>query len=269
MDRPISGRARARAVHYFTGVPFGLTAWEMSGWLRFGGGQALWDELYGQFGLRAFYAGSSGVQAGGWFRNEIKGLEDLKGLKMRIAGLGGAVMRKLGVQVVLTPPGEIFPAMQSGVVDAAEWVGPWNDLAFGLHKVAKNYYAPSFHEGSASLECMVNKEKFEALPEDLQKIVQYAAAASADESLADFTYHNAKFLGVLTKEHGVTLRTWPDDVVVALGKAAQEVMKELAATDDMTAKVSESYMAYLAEAREWSKWSDQRFLTMREIAWNA
>ena len=264
---PYFWQGKSQAMHYFTGVPFGLTAWEMNGWLRFAGGQELWDELYAQFGLKSFYAGSSGVQAGGWFRKEINGLDDLKGLKMRIAGLGGAVMRKLGVQVVLTPPGEIFPAMQSGVVDAAEWVGPWNDLALGLHKIAKNYYSPSFHKGSAGLECMVDKEKFEALPADLQKIIEYASAASSDEALADFTRHNAKFLGILVKEHGVKLHTWPDEIVTALGKAAQEVMAELAATDAMTRKVSDSYMAYLKEAREWSKWSDQRFLAMRETAW--
>lgn len=265
---PYFWQGKSQAMHYFTGVPFGLTAWEMGAWLRFGGGQELWDELYGQFGLKGFYAGSSGVQAGGWFRSEINSLDDLKGLKMRIAGLGGAVLRKLGAQVILTPPGEIFPAMQSGVVDAAEWVGPWNDLAFGLHKIAKHYYSPSFHEGSAALECIVDKEKFAALPADLQKIVEYAAAASSDEALFDFTRHNARFLEVLVKEHGVILHTWPEDIVNALGKAAQEVMAELAATDAMTAKVSDSYMAYLKEAREWSKWSDQPYLAMRETAWN-
>lgn len=265
---PYFWQGKSQAMHYFTGVPFGLTAWEMGAWIRFGGGQELWDELYGQFGMKPFYAGNSGVQAGGWFREEVKSLEDLKGLKMRIAGLGGAVMRKLGVQVVLTPPGEIFPSMQSGVVDAAEWVGPWNDLAFGLHKIAKHYYLPAFHEGSASLELMVDKEKYEALPEDLQKIVQYAAWATSEEALSDFTRHNGKFLDILVKEHGVTLHTWPEDIVTALGKGAQEVLEELAATDDMTKKVNESYMAYLKEAREWSKWSDQRYLAMRATAWS-
>lgn len=264
---PYFWQGKSQAMHYFTGVPFGLTAWEMSGWLRFAGGQALWDELYGKFGLRPFYAGSSGVQAGGWFRKEIKSLEDIKGLKMRIAGMGGAVFRKMGAQVVLTPPGEIFTAMQSGVVDAAEWVGPWNDLAFGLYKIAKHYYSPSIHEGSAALECIVSKAKFEALPADLQKIIEYASAASAEESLADFTANNARFLQVLLKENGVLMHQWPADVVTAMGKASQEVMKELAAVDDMTAKVSKSFMAYLAEAREWSKWSDQPFLAMRETAW--
>lgn len=265
---PYFWQGKSQAMHYFTGVPFGVTAWEMSAWLRFAGGQALWDELYAKFGLKPFYAGSSGVQAGGWFRKEIKGLDDLQGLKMRIAGLGGAVMRKLGVQVVLTPPGEIFPAMQSGVVDAAEWVGPWNDLAFGLHKIAKHYYAPSFHEGSAALECIVDRAKFDALPADLQKIIEYASAASAEEALADFTAHNARFLQVLVKEHGVQLHQWPADMVKALGKASREVLAELAATDEMTAKVSKSFTAYLTEAREWSRWSDQLFLSMRESAWN-
>ena len=266
---PYFWQGKSQAMHYFTGVPFGLTAVEMGAWLRFAGGQELWDELYGQFGLKAFYAGSSGVQAGGWFRKEINALDDLQGLKMRIAGLGGAVMRKLGVQVILTPPGEIFPAMQSGVVDAAEWVGPWNDLAFGLHKIAKYYYLPSFHEGAAALECIVDKEKFAALPADLQKIIEYASAASSDEATADFARHNARFLDVLVEEHGVELRTWSDDIVKALGGAAKEVLAELAATDELAEKISASFTAYLAEARGWSRWSDQRFLAMREMALGA
>lgn len=263
---PYYWQGKSKALHYFTGLPFGLTAWEMTGWLYYGGGQELWDEVYADFGLKGFYAGSSGVQAGGWFRKEVTGLADLQGLKMRIAGIGGEALRRLGVTVVLTPPGEIFPAMQSGVVDAAEWVGPWNDLAFGLHKIAKNYYLPAFHEGGPALEAIVNKELYQALPGDLQAIVAAACSATANETLADFTRHNIVSLEPLVKEHGVILRAWPEEVVIALGKATKEVVAELAETDDMTRKIHASYSRYLEAARKWSVVGDQRFLAMREKA---
>jgi TRAP-type mannitol/chloroaromatic compound transport system substrate-binding protein len=143
---PYFWQGKDRVFHFFTGVPFGFTAAEHSGWLYFGGGQELWDRAYEPFGVRAFYAGSSGPQAGGWFAHPIESLDDLQGLNMRIAGLGGEVMRRLGVNVVLLPPGEIYGALQAGTIDAAEWIGPWNDLAFGLYRIAKYYYMPAFHE---------------------------------------------------------------------------------------------------------------------------
>jgi len=263
---PYYWQGKSKALHYFTGLPFGLTAWELTGWLYFGGGQELWDEVYAGFGLKGFYAGNSGVQAGGWFRREITGLADLQGLKMRIAGLGGEALRRLGVTVVLTPPGEIFPAMQSGVVDAAEWVGPWNDLAFGLHRIAKNYYLPAFHEGGPALEAFVSKAKFDALPADLQAIVAAACSATANETLADFTAHNIVSLEPLVKQHGVILREWPADVVTALGQAMKDVIAELAETDGTTRRIHASYSSYLAGARKWSVVGDQRFLAMRETA---
>lgn len=254
------------ALHYFSGVPFGLTAPEMMGWVYFGGGQALWDETYATHGLKAFYVGSSGVQSGGWFREPVKTAADLKGLKFRIAGLGGEVMKKLGVQVVLTPPGEIFAAMQSGQVDAAEWVGPWNDLAFGLHKVAKYYYQPGFFELGPSLELLVDRKKFEALPVNLQKIVESAAQATAAETLADFTRHNIEALDPLVQEHRVQLKLWPADVIKASAKAWKEVRAELVRSDALTAKVDASFGAYLAKARVWSRWSDMAALKAREEA---
>jgi TRAP-type mannitol/chloroaromatic compound transport system substrate-binding protein len=137
---------KSKAFNYFTTIPFGLSAVELPAWLTYGGGQALWEEAYGDFGLQPFYAGSSCVQAGGWFSREINTWEDLQGLKIRMAGLGGEVMRRAGSTVLLLPPGEILPAMQSGAIDAAEWIGPWNDVAFGLQKVAKYDYVPAFHE---------------------------------------------------------------------------------------------------------------------------
>ena len=174
-------------------------------------------------------------------------MADLRGRKFRIAGLGGAVMQKMGVNVVLTPPGEIFAALQSGAVDAAEWVGPWNDLAFGLHQIAKYYYLPAFHEGGPALEISVNKQKYDALPKDLQQIVAAAAQATATTTLADFNWHNSISLEPLVRDHGVQPRTWPDDVVAEMGRATKEVLAEIAASSELAGKVHASFTNALGE----------------------
>lgn len=266
---PYYWQGKNPSFHWFTGIPFGLTAAEYEGWLYYGGGQELWERAYAPFGMKPFYAGNSGVQAGGWFRREINTLDDLQGLKFRIAGLGGAVMQKLGATVVLTPPGEIFAALQSGAVDAAEWVGPWNDLAFGLHQIAKYYYQPAFHEPGPALEITVNKARYDALPEDLKQIVAAAASATANRTLADFTFHNIESLEPLVRDHGVQLRTWPDEIVRAMGRASREVIEEIAASDPLAEQVNTSYMTYLEKARTWSRWSDQQMLRMRDLAFGA
>lgn len=256
---------KARALNYFTGVPFGLNAMELPAWIYFGGGQELWDEVYAPFGVKAFYAGSSGVQAGGWFRREINTPDDLRGLRFRIAGLGGEVMRRLGAAVVLTPPGEIFAAMQSGAVDAAEWIGPWNDLAFGLYRVAKFYYMPAFHEPGPGLEVVVNKARYDALPADLQQIVQYACSSVANETLADFHYHNIVSLDPLVAQHGVELREFPDEIVRELGRVSREVLEEGAAGDPLTGRVHASYMAFLRQAARYAVRMDEASLRQRAM----
>jgi TRAP-type mannitol/chloroaromatic compound transport system substrate-binding protein len=257
---------KSKAFNYFTTLPYGLTATEMGAWLAFGGGQALWDELYAGFGLKPFYAGSSGVQAGGWFNREIKALGDLAGLKMRIAGIGGEVLRRAGVTVVNLPPGEILAAMRSGAVDAAEWVGPWNDLAMGLPKVAKYYYVPAFHEPGPALELAVSKARFDALPADLQAIVAAAAAASAQETLADFTYHNTVSLAPLLSEHGVQLRSFSDEIATELGKITRTVVEELAATDALTGRIHASYIGFLRQAVGYSDRFEAAMLRQRRAA---
>ena len=264
---PYYWQGKTKAVHYFTGVPFGLTAPEMMGWIYFGGGQALWDEVYDKFGLKGFYVGSSGVQSGGWFRNEIKSVADLKGLKFRIAGLGGDVFKKLGVVVTLTPPGEIFAAMQSGAVDAAEWVGPWNDLAFGLHRIAKFYYQPAFHEPGPALEIAVNKAKFQALPDDLQAIVRYAAAATAQDTTTDFTYHNIQAFRPLIDDYGIELRTFSDDIVKRLGSITMEVIGEIGQSDALTQKIHASFTDFARKAADYQGAFEETMLRQRRLVW--
>lgn len=268
---PYYWQGKDPAFHFFTGVPFGLTASEHAAWLHFGGGQELWQQAYAPFGVVPFLAGSSGPQAGGWFRKEISGLDDFKGLKMRIAGLGGEVMRRLGVSVVLLPPGEIFAAMQAGTIDAAEWVGPWNDLAFGLNRVASYYYMPAFHELGPALELTVNAAAFEALDDDLKEIVKRAAMASSMESLADFTFHNIESFRPLLDALGpdgkpIELRTFSDDIVAALAREAEGALADIAAGSPHAKDVYASFTAFRAKAHDYARHSDLAALAMREKA---
>ncbi len=265
---PYYWAGKAPALQYFTTTPFGLTSDELAGWLYKGDGMTLWREVYAGFGVVPFYAGNSRNQAGGWFNKEINSVEDLRGIKMRIAGLGGEVLRRLGANTVLIPPGEIAPSLMAGTVDAAEWVGPWNDRAFGLYQAARYYYVPAFHEPGAGLEIIVNQESLNALPADLQLIVEVAAAAISMETIADFTFNNIMSYEPLLAE-GVELRTWPDDVVRALGETNRVVMAELAETNATTKKVAASLEAYLARADRFGSDFDQRFFEMRALALGA
>jgi TRAP-type mannitol/chloroaromatic compound transport system substrate-binding protein len=257
---------KAPVLNYFTGIPFGFSANELAAWFQFGGALELWQEVYDEFNVVPFYAGSSGVQAGGWFREPIDGLADLQGLKFRIAGLGGEVMRRLGVNTVLIPPGEIAPAMLSGTVDAVEWIGPWNDRAFGLYQVANYYYNPSFHEPGPGLEIIVNKDRWGELTPDLQAIIRAAAAATAFETLADFTYHNIDSFQPLLEEHQIEARSWPADVVDAMARETWLVLEELAATDDHTRRVHESFMAFLKKCNHYAQSFDTASLQLRARA---
>ncbi len=257
-------QGKSKAFNFFSAVPFGLTANELSAWIHYGGGQQLWDEGYAKFGLKPFYCGNTGVQMGGWFRKELKSLEDFKGLKMRMPGLGGEVLRRIGATAENTAGGEIFAALSSGRIDATEWVGPWNDLAFGFYKIAKNYYWPGFHEPGTGFECSINKAKFDALPKDLQDIVATACRAEAEAMLSEFNRHNGDALKVLIEQHGVQLRRFPDDVMTAFAKASNEVLAELESADDLTKRTYQSFKKFREEAISWAKLSEQGYLDMRQ-----
>ncbi len=254
-----------KAFNYFTGVPFGLTAQEQAAWIYFGGGQALWEEVYAPFGIQPFYAGSSGAQAGGWFRKEVNTPDDFRGLKFRIAGLGGEVLRRMGATTVMVPPGEIGPALMSGAVDGADWIGPWNDLAFGLYRSAKYYYMPGIHEPGPGLEIIVNKKVYNELPKDFQAAIRVCAKATSDETLADFTYHNAISLEPLVREHGVELRQFSDEILKVMAGYASEVLEELGRTDPLTAKVHASFMPFLTQARAYAPRAEGGFMNARRM----
>lgn len=257
-------QGKSKAFNFFSAVPFGLTANELSAWIHFGGGQELWDEGYAKFGLKPFYCGNTGVQMGGWFRKEIKSIEDFKGLKMRMPGLGGEVLRRIGATAENTPGGEIFASLSSGRIDATEWVGPWNDLAFGFYKIVKNYYWPGFHEPGTGFECMINKGKYDALPKDLQDIVASACRAEAEAMLGEFNRHNGDALKVLIDQHGVVLRRFPDDVMAAFAKASDAVLAELEGSDDLTRRTYQSFKKFREESIGWSQLAEQGYLDMRQ-----
>ena len=248
---------------FFSTVPFGLTAQEMSGWLYFGGGLELWREAYAPHGLVPFDAGNTTVQTAGWFNREINSVDDLKGLKMRIPGLGGEVLRRLGVTVQNIPGGELFQALNDGTIDATEWVGPYNDLAFGLHKAAKYCYYPGWHEPGTVLECMVNKAAFDALPGDLQAIVEIACRATSQQMVAEFTARNGRALQTLVEEHGVEVRPLPATVLEAIQAASDEVAREVGTRNAMAQRIFASFDAYRRRTTAWTGMAEQAFLTAR------
>jgi TRAP-type mannitol/chloroaromatic compound transport system substrate-binding protein len=258
-------KGKSSAAQFFAAVPFGLTAQEMNSWLYHGGGMELWEEVYAPFGLVPGAAGNTGVQMGGWFNKEINSVADLQGLKMRIPGLGGEVLKRAGGTPVLLPGGEIFPSLQSGAIDATEWVGPYNDMAFGLHKAAKFYYYPGWHEPGTTLECMISKEALEALPEELQLIVRSAIRIANQDMLADFTAKNNNALEQLVNEQNVDLRPFPDDVLKKLRDLSDEVIAEEAAQDEITKKVFDSFVKFRDQARKWHAVSEQAYLNARSV----
>lgn len=258
-------KGKSEAAQLFTSVPFGLTADEMAAWFYYGGGLELWHEVYAPFNLIAFPAGNTGVQMGGWFNKEINTVDDLKGLKMRIPGLGGEVLSRLGGTPVTLPGGEIFTSLQSGAIDATEWVGPYNDLAFGLYKAAKYYYYPGWHETGSTLECMINKEAFAALPEDLQGLVKDACRIVNEDMFAEYNARNGSALDTLVNKHKVQLKKFPDEVLKELVKASDEVVAEVAKKDELSKRVYESFKAFRDSSSAYANVSERAYLNARAL----
>ncbi len=256
-------KGKTPAAAFFTSVPFGMNAQEFNGWLHYGGGLALWREIYAPFNLIPFAAGNTGVQMGGWFNKEINSLADLKGLKMRIPGYGGEVFTRAGGTAVNIPGGELYTALQTGVIDATEWVGPYNDLAFGFHQIAKYYYSPGWHEPGPGLEIIVNKDAFNQLPEDLQAIVEAAARAVNQDMLDEYTVRNVAALKELVEVHKVEMRTFPVDVLEAFKTISVEIYEQTAKEDPAFAKVYAAYSEYLKGMRAYHKLSEQAYYQLR------
>ncbi len=256
-------QGKSKAFNFFAAVPFGLTATEMDAWIHHGGGQELWDELSADFNLKPFLAGNTGVQMGGWFNKEVNSLEDYSGLKIRMPGLGGEVLRQIGAAAVNLPGGEIFASLQSGAIDATEWVGPWNDLAFGFYKVAKFYYYPGFHEPGTALGSGVNRQLWESLTSDQQSLIASAMTAENNFTLAEFNARNNAALNELIATHGVQVKRFSDDVMNAIGEAAGQVVADAAAGDPLTGRIYNSFIDFRRNAIAWSRFSDQAFWEAR------
>jgi TRAP-type mannitol/chloroaromatic compound transport system substrate-binding protein len=255
---------KSKATGFFTSVPFGLNAQEMNGWLHYGGGLELWRELYEPFNLVPFAGGSSGVQMAGWFNREINSMEDIKGLKMRIPGMGGDVFTRAGGIAVTIPGGELYTSMQTGVIDATEWVGPYNDLAFGFHQVAKYYYYPGWHEPGSILELIVNKDAYASLPADLQAIVEGAARAVNQDMLDEYTARNNTALVELVETHGVDVRKLPDEVLSELRKISGEVLEELATDSEIANRIAVSVKAFQEQATAYHAISEEAYYDARK-----
>jgi TRAP-type mannitol/chloroaromatic compound transport system substrate-binding protein len=262
---PIYWRGQIPASQLFGSVPFGMLPNEFNAWLYFGGGLELWQEAYAPLGVIPFPAGNTGSQMGGWFNREINTIEDLNGLKMRIPGLGGEVMRRAGVLPVSIPLGEIYTALQTGTIDATEWVGPYNDMAAGLHEAAKYYYYPGWQEPSGALECLVSMEAYNSLSEELKVIVRTACIAENDYILSEFNARNQRALKTLIEEHNVQLRRFPDDVLEILRDYSIEVMEDLAAEDPMSGRVYESYKTFAIEIGAWLKITEGMITNIRNV----
>ncbi len=258
-------RGKSEAAQFFATIPFGLNAHEQNAWLYYGGGLELWREVYEPFNLVPFPAGNTGVQMGGWFNRPIESMADLEGLKMRIPGIGGEVLRRAGGTPVNLPLSEIFTALQTGSIDATEWVSPYNDVAIGLHRAARYYYYPGWQEPGPTLECMINRQAWDSLPEDLQAIVRVACQATTLDMASEFMARNATALRQLQSEGNVEVRKFPDDVLVGLKELTYTVVEELAAEDPVVAKVWASYREFMALSQPWQAISEGAYLSTREL----
>ncbi len=258
-------RGKLDAAQFFTAIPFGMNLFELNAWLYYGDGLKLWRELYEPFNLVPFPTGNTGVQMGGWFNREINSVDDLKGLKMRIPGLGGEVLRRAGGTPVNLPGSEIFTSLSTGAIDATEWVGPYNDVSFSLHKAAKYYYYPGWQEPAPALETLVNKDAWDALPPDLQAIVETTCQAITTDMVAEYTYGNTMSLQQLKNDPDVEIRRFPDDVLNRLKEISDEVVAELADSDPKIRKIYDSFSAFKNIAEENQRISEQAFLNTRSL----
>ena len=257
-------RGKLPAAAMFSTVPFGMTAQEMNAWLHYGGGLQLWQELYAPFDLIPFAAGNSGVQMAGWFNKEINSVEDLKGLKMRIPGLGGEVLKRAGGVPVTLPGSEVYTSLQTGVIDAVEWVSPFNDLALGLQTVASYYYFPGWHEPGTTLEALVNKDAWDTLPDDLKAILESASRAVNADLLDELTAKNAASLQTLVDDHGVQIRELPADVVRRLREISHDVVEEAGKGTDLAMRIHKSYTEFLKRSRTYHELSEKAYLEARD-----
>jgi TRAP-type mannitol/chloroaromatic compound transport system substrate-binding protein len=256
---------KSPAFSFFTGVPFGFTADEFFAWIKYGGGQQLWDALSGQFNIKALVCTSTGCQMGGWFTREITSPEAFKGLRYRMPGPGAEVLRRMGATVVLLPAGEIAPALKSGAIDASEFVGPWSDMAIGLHKAVDYYYYPGFHEPGTNNAVGINKGVWESLAASDQRIIEAVAASEYAQSLAEFNANNALALSKLRAEGTVKILKFDDSLLKTFLAISNDVVADIGSGDELSRKIFASYQQFRATIKQWSDIAEHAFLKSRSL----
>lgn len=259
-------QGKSPAFNFFAAVPMGMTAPEITSWVRYGGGQELWDQLSAQFNVKPFLGGNSGTQMGGWFAKEMNSIEDFQGLRIRMPGLGGEVMKRIGATPVTKAGGEIFQALSQGNIDATEWVGPWNDLAFGFYSIVKNYYYPGIHEPGTALALGLNLDIWNDMSATEKAWVEAAAASENDIMLAEFNANNARALDTLINEHGVTLHKFNDNILRTLGQVSAEVIAETANHDDLARQIYDSFTAARTDGMRWGNIAEKAFMEARNLS---
>lgn len=257
---------KSPALSFFCAVPYGMTADEVCSWIEFGGGQSLWDQLGAQFDIKPLMALNTGVQMGGWFVKEINTPQDFKGLRYRMPGPGGEVLRRMGATVISVPGGQIVGALKSGAIDASEWVGPWMDVEIGLDQAADYYYYPGFHEPGTNNTLGINKKLWDGLSPSDRALIKTAAEAEVTRSLAQFNAENVKSLKRLRDGKRVKLTRFNDELIKVFGKLSKEVLADVAAEDPLTRKIYDSYMNFLAGIMDWGELSETGYRNTRRLA---
>lgn len=248
------------AAQFFSTVPFGMSAKGLEAWLYHGGGLELWRELYEPFDVYTIPMGNTGVQMGGWFNKRIDSVDDLKGLRMRIPGLGGNVLDRAGGNPVLMAGGEIYTALERGVLDATEWVGPFHDLRLGLNRAARYYYYPGWHEPGTEFELLINSQAWAELPDDLKTIVEVAATAASHWLYTAMEYHNSKALEELRAKQNLEILQFPPEVLAQLQRMTTATLEAEAARDPDFKRVYDSYRQFREGYSKWSEISEEAYL---------
>ncbi len=259
-------KGKMPASPFFTTVPFGLNAQEMNAWVYENQAINLWRKLYQPYGVIPFPGGNTGVQMAGWFNKEIHSLDDIKGLTMRIPGLAGEAFKQAGGVPVTLPGAELFTALQTGAIDATEWVGPYNDLAFGLYQAAKYYYGPGWHEPGPMLEFVVNQSAFEQLPKNYQVIFEEACRATNQSMLDEYTANNQAALQTLVTKHKVQLRTLPKDVLTELKKISDQILVDVSLTSPLAKEIYQSYIDFKNQVAAYHELTERAYYSTRNMA---
>ena len=260
---PIYWVSKDKAISFFGCIPGGMTAKEIFLWLKHGKGQKLWDNLYSKYNLKGFPAGNTGTTMGGWYNKEINNLNDFQGLKMRIPGLGGEIINRLGGISVNMSGGEVINSLKLGAIDAAEWAGPWPDTIMGFHKVAKYYYGPGMHEPHTLCEFMINKKIWESLPEEYKIIIENASYASYLEVLTEYFYKNAQALRLIKKEKNVNVRSFSSEIVEMFFKHSEDIVEENSKDSEEYKNIYKSWQENIEVFNEYHQYSDNAYMKLR------